>query len=623
MVAAALLVGAGIAGAILFLPVAVAAALAGATAAALAAIAAIAVGGRTSAEDAIELYGAEAVGARETVWATRRAQASVLGRLGAGVVTLGPDGTVTGANEFFLSMVGLEARDVVGRDMTASVWSASGPAAFEEVRSRVAERGAHAEEWTLTRRSGEAFEASVVIAASHDGALVATITDLSRDRARARSLARERDRASATADLAAEDLERVRRELDRAVNEAAAARAAVEETERVADLVAAGAEVAATVAAAPVEHRPQVALERVAASLGAEAAALYAGERVPALIASVGPGSVAPALEAEWAAAPLRALSDRTPVWATGDDAAFGWADVSVDREGGCWELHVPLTCGDGSLAVMSLGAASSDAPAGAAISLATQAAAAVGSHPAGEQGVDVGLLGLVSREMRTPLTSVAGYLQEVVDDLALQPDDDAYQLLDAAGRNAARLESLVDDLVTLSEVDGLSTTSVEVVELSEIVSEVCAEAAPEARRLGVELVLLLDGSAPVAGDDVTLERAVANLVSNALRFTPAGGRVDVSVAARGDRALVEVADNGLDIAPEDLGDLFAPDRDGPVSSRASLGAGFGLAVVKAVVDAHEGEVAASSAGDGVTFTVSLPLAAGAGASRTAAPLSL
>ena len=73
MVAAALLVGAGVAAAVLFLPIAVAAALAGASAAALAAIAAIAVGGRTSAEDAIELYGAEAAGARETAWAGRRA----------------------------------------------------------------------------------------------------------------------------------------------------------------------------------------------------------------------------------------------------------------------------------------------------------------------------------------------------------------------------------------------------------------------------------------------------------------------------------------------------------------------------------------------------------------------
>ncbi|MGI9538536.1 MAG: sensor histidine kinase, partial [Miltoncostaeaceae bacterium] len=121
-----------------------------------------------------------------------------------------------------------------------------------------------------------------------------------------------------------------------------------------------------------------------------------------------------------------------------------------------------------------------------------------------------------------------------------------------------------------------------------------------------------------------TLERAVANLVINGLRFTPAGGRVDVSVAARGGRALVEVADNGLDIAPEDLDDLFSPDRDGPVSSRASLGAGFGLAVVKAVVDAHGGTVTVASDGDGVTFTVSLPLAdVAAGASRTVAPLPL
>lgn len=620
---AALFLGAGIAAAVVLLPAAAAAALAGVVVAALSAITAIAVGGRTSAEDAIDLFGAEAVGARETARATRRAQASVLGRLGTGVVTLGSDGTVTGANEFFLSMVGLEARDVVGHDMTAPVWSASGPAAFEEVRSRVAERGAHAEEWTLTRRSGETFEASVVVAASHDGALVATIADLSRDRARARSLVRERDRVAATADLAAEDLERVRRELDHAVDEAAAARAAAAMTERASDVIAAGAEVAATVAEAPADRRLQVALESVAARLGAEAGAVYVGERAPALLARFGSAPVAPALEPH-ASAPLRALGDDAAVWAAGEEAVFGWADVSTEDEDARWELHVPLTCADGSSAVMSLGAGSGGAPADAAISLATQAVAAVGSRPVGAAGVDVGLLGLVSREMRTPLTSVAGYLQEVLDALALQPDDDAYQLLDAAGRNAARLESLVDDLVTLSEVDGMGTTSVAGVELSEIVSEVCADAAVEAQRLGVELVLLLDGSAPVDGDDVTLERAMANLVSNALRFTPAGGRVEVSVAARGDRALVEVADNGLDIAPEDLGDLFAPDRDGPVSSRASLGAGFGLAVVKAVIDAHEGEVVATSAGDGVTFTVSLPLAdIPAGAGRTAAPLSL
>jgi len=111
-----------------------------------------------------------------------------------------------------------------------------------------------------------------------------------------------------------------------------------------------------------------------------------------------------------------------------------------------------------------------------------------------------------------------------------------------------------------------------------------------------------------VTADRTRLEQAAANLIDNAIKYTPPGGRVDVEVKRSGDRAVLRVRDTGHGIAPDELprifDRLFRGDR-----SRAERGLGLGLSLVKAIVEAHGGSVeVASEVGHGSTFVVSLPV---------------
>jgi two-component system phosphate regulon sensor histidine kinase PhoR len=133
----------------------------------------------------------------------------------------------------------------------------------------------------------------------------------------------------------------------------------------------------------------------------------------------------------------------------------------------------------------------------------------------------------------------------------------------------------------------------------------------PQASRVGVELVMDSGGAVPeVEVDAERVQRAVINLIHNALKFTPAGGRVRVWVEPAGDGVAIHVADNGAGIAPDDQPRVFErfykADR-----ARSGGGSGLGLAIVKHVAQAHGGSVSLRSApGEGSDFAILLPAAA-------------
>jgi signal transduction histidine kinase len=221
----------------------------------------------------------------------------------------------------------------------------------------------------------------------------------------------------------------------------------------------------------------------------------------------------------------------------------------------------------------------------------------------------------VTSHELRTPLTSVIGYLEALLDDDevdgALTPEH--LRLLGVIQRNAARLARLVDDLFVVAQFDsGRIPLGAADVDLGALARECVESAAPAAADHGVALRAHVDGPAPVRGDAERLGQVLDNLVGNAVKFTPPGGRVDVRARAVGGLAEIEVRDTGIGIPAEEQSSLF--DRffraSGAVESQVP-GTGLGLAIVKMIVEAHGGRVAVESVeGAGSTFRVALPLAA-------------
>jgi len=181
----------------------------------------------------------------------------------------------------------------------------------------------------------------------------------------------------------------------------------------------------------------------------------------------------------------------------------------------------------------------------------------------------------------------------------------------------AMRLGRLFDDLSRLADAErpGMLLT-LEQVDLAAVVAGQVQVAAAHFEEKGIELVDDLR-RALVAGDRGRLDQVVANLLSNALRYTDAGGRVAVTVREERGEALLEVADSGIGIAAEDIPRVFTRFWRGERSrSRATGGAGIGLSIVSELVYAHGGRMELRSAvGEGSTFIVRLPTACGPGGS--------
>jgi signal transduction histidine kinase len=216
-----------------------------------------------------------------------------------------------------------------------------------------------------------------------------------------------------------------------------------------------------------------------------------------------------------------------------------------------------------------------------------------------------------VSHELRTPLTSIRGYLELVLDGEAGELTDGQRRYLSVVDRNADRLLRVVGDLLFAAQVDaGYIVLDSRATDLDELVWEAVEAARPLAAEHGVELERNVDCAAELVGDRERLAQILDNLISNAIKFTPPGGQVEVRTFCKGDVAFVEVADTGIGISADDQARLFQRffRAEGAVR-RAIEGTGLGLAIVKAIVDAHGGDLSVeSSAGSGTTFRIELPL---------------
>ncbi len=230
-------------------------------------------------------------------------------------------------------------------------------------------------------------------------------------------------------------------------------------------------------------------------------------------------------------------------------------------------------------------------------------------------------LVATVSHELRTPLTSIVGYTELLMDLPAQDLSPTARRLLDVVARNATRELRLVDDLLTLAFL-GQDQMPVVLgpVDLGQVVRAAAEAGEGQARRRGLTVEVDVAGVAPVRGDVERLAQVVDNLLANAVKFTPSGGRVDLRVLDGGDAAVLEVADTGPGVPPDDLERIF--DRLYRTADAVSAhvpGAGLGLPIVRAIIEAHGGVVEAfSTPGNGTLVRARVPYASSERTSTTA-----
>jgi len=216
-----------------------------------------------------------------------------------------------------------------------------------------------------------------------------------------------------------------------------------------------------------------------------------------------------------------------------------------------------------------------------------------------------------VSHELRTPITNIRSYAETLADSEDLPPDM-VKNFLRVIVNESDRMTKIVQDLLTLSRFDsGKADLHFEKFSFSLSVKNVYEAMLMEAKKNGLEMSLEIEENLPdITGDRSRIEQVLLNIISNAVRYTPEGGRISVR-AGRGDGTVwMEVADTGIGIPPEDLPRIF--DRFYRVDkarSRASGGTGLGLSIAKDIVVRHSGNISVeSTVGKGTTMTVTLPI---------------
>ena len=222
-------------------------------------------------------------------------------------------------------------------------------------------------------------------------------------------------------------------------------------------------------------------------------------------------------------------------------------------------------------------------------------------------------LLGEVGHEMRTPLTVIDAQVEAMIDGVRPTTPENLAMI----ATETRRLRRLAADLSALSRAEeGRTALDLQPVQLAEVVRGVVERLRPQTDDAGIELRCEANPGVGVLADADRMAQVITNLMGNAIRATPTGGVITVSCRRDGAEAVVEVADSGEGLAPDELGRIF--ERFYRVPGRRSAGqeggSGIGLTIAKHLIEQHGGSIAAASPGkgQGATFTVRLPLASAA-----------
>ena len=218
-------------------------------------------------------------------------------------------------------------------------------------------------------------------------------------------------------------------------------------------------------------------------------------------------------------------------------------------------------------------------------------------------------LIATVSHELRTPLTSIVGYLELLgTGPDQLSAEDAGY--VEVVGRNAIRLQHMVEDLLFLAQLDaGSFSLELGDADLVQLAGEAIEAARPAAEAKNLILALEHDQSAVVSADANRIGQTLDNLISNAIKFTPDGGKVKLLIENRGNAYTLHVTDTGYGIPASEQQRLFERFfRSTTASVNHVPGTGLGLTIAKAIIESHGGSIGFDSTeGKGTTFSVSLP----------------
>jgi signal transduction histidine kinase len=225
-------------------------------------------------------------------------------------------------------------------------------------------------------------------------------------------------------------------------------------------------------------------------------------------------------------------------------------------------------------------------------------------------------LVAWVSHDLRTPLAGLRAMAEALEDGVVVDPDTvaDYHRRIRV---ETDRMAGLVDDLFELSRINaGALRLSMATVPLGDVISDAVASATPVAAVRGIRLVAAESGWPVVKASEPELSRIVANLLRNAIRYTPADGTVTVTGGRDGDGGWFAVTDACGGIPDDDLTRVFdvafrgeAARTPRPDGQRDGAGGGLGLAIVRGLVEAHRGAVAVTNVGGGCRFEVRLPVA--------------
>ena len=219
-------------------------------------------------------------------------------------------------------------------------------------------------------------------------------------------------------------------------------------------------------------------------------------------------------------------------------------------------------------------------------------------------------MLSIVAHDLRNPLNAIILGVEGVLEELPQGQRPVEYQTLQTVRVSARRMDRLIHDLLEVARIEsGKLRIEPHPERISLIVDEAVAMMRPMAESQGLELRAEVDRTLPrVLADGSRILQVISNLVGNAIKFTPSGGRVTIGAVGAESEVLVSVVDTGAGIAPEQLPHLFARHWQG--SDRDRRGVGLGLAIAKGIVESHGGRIwAESERGSGSRFMFTVPLA--------------
>ncbi len=221
--------------------------------------------------------------------------------------------------------------------------------------------------------------------------------------------------------------------------------------------------------------------------------------------------------------------------------------------------------------------------------------------------------LALISHDMRSPLTSIRGYVELLLDDETGPLQENQRHCLEVVRRNADRLDRQIGDLLLAASLaEGRLQLHRSAVDVARLVMEAAEAAGPQAAGRDIRLEAASQSMPLLDADGPRLAQVLDNLISNAVKYTPDGGRVDVRAELDAGEVSLSVSDTGIGLTAGERAAIFEPFyRADAVKERGIKGTGLGLVIVKAVAEAHGGSVAVKSEpGAGSTFTVRLPASA-------------